>query len=129
VTVSYPRAARQCRQLTIRDLPPSPTPSAAPAVTDGPLVVDPLRRAATAGGHPLALTRLEFDLLAHLVREPLRVFTRDQLLATVWGLPAIGNGRAVDVHIVRLRRKLGPGFRDVIATVRGVGYKYDPAGS
>jgi DNA-binding response OmpR family regulator len=88
--------------------------------------VDALRRAATAGGRPLALTRLEFDLLARLVAEPLRVFTRTQLLENVWGVPPVGGERTVDVHVLRLRRKLGPEYRQTIATVRGVGYKYDP---
>jgi DNA-binding response OmpR family regulator len=130
VTVSYPRAARHCRRLTIRELPPSPAPaSAPPAVPTGPIAVDDLRRMAAAGGRPLALTKLEFDLLSHLVAEPFRVFTRDQLLEGVWELPAVGDGRTVDVHVTRLRCKLGPGFRQMIATVRGVGYKYDPTRS
>ncbi|MEY9875548.1 DNA-binding response OmpR family regulator [Streptacidiphilus sp. MAP12-33] len=126
MTVSYPRAARHCRRLTIRELPPSPAPTAPPTVPTGQIAVDDLRRMATAGGRLLALTRLEFDLLAHLVAEPMRVFTRDQLLESVWDLPAVGDGRTVDVLVTRLRRKLGPGFRQTIATVRGVGYKYDP---
>ncbi|RAG80267.1 winged helix family transcriptional regulator, partial [Streptacidiphilus pinicola] len=58
---------------------------------------------------------------------PLRVFTRVQLLEGVWGMPAVGDHRTVDVHVTRLRRKLGPGFRQMLATVRGVGYKYDPS--
>ncbi|WP_439654100.1 winged helix-turn-helix domain-containing protein [Streptacidiphilus melanogenes] len=58
--------------------------------------------------------------------EPLRVFTREQLLECVWGVAPVGGERTVDVHVLRLRRKLGPDFRQMIATVRGVGYKYDP---
>jgi DNA-binding response OmpR family regulator len=122
----------------IRDLPPSPSSTAAPSAPSGPdgssaphgaigpIAVDGLRRTASAGGRPLVLTRLEFDLLAHLVAEPFRVFTRGQLLEGVWELPAVGDCRTVDVHVTRLRHKLGPGFRQMIATVRGVGYKYDP---
>jgi DNA-binding response OmpR family regulator len=73
------------------------------------------------------LVYLEFELLAHLVAHPRRVHSREQLLNQVWGLPAVGDARTVDVHVARLRRKLGPAYRDVIVTVRRVGYTYDPA--
>ncbi|MER5480642.1 winged helix-turn-helix domain-containing protein [Streptomyces sp. NPDC002734] len=87
--------------------------------------VDVVRRTAEVDGQPLDLTYLEFELLAHLVAHPHRVHTRDQLVATVWGYGHIGDGRTVDVHVARLRRKLG-GHRQAIATVRRVGYKYTP---
>ncbi|MFE5211916.1 winged helix-turn-helix domain-containing protein [Streptomyces sp. NPDC056600] len=87
--------------------------------------VDVVRRTAEVDGQPLDLTYLEFELLAHLVAHPHRVHTRDQLVATVWGYGHIGDGRTVDVHVARLRRKLG-GHRQAITTVRRVGYKYTP---
>jgi DNA-binding response OmpR family regulator len=87
--------------------------------------VDVARRTAEVAGQPLDLTYLEFELLAHLVAHPHRVHTRDQLVATVWGYGHIGDGRTVDVHVARLRRKLGE-HRKAIATVRRVGYKYTP---
>ncbi|WP_448317576.1 winged helix-turn-helix domain-containing protein [Streptomyces sp. CO7] len=87
--------------------------------------VDVVRRTAEVDGRPLDLTYLEFELLAHLVAHPHRVHTRDQLVATVWGYGHIGDGRTVDVHVARLRRKLG-GHRQAITTVRRVGYKYTP---
>ncbi|MDX2524192.1 winged helix-turn-helix domain-containing protein [Streptomyces europaeiscabiei] len=88
--------------------------------------VDTAQRTAEVGGRPLDLTYLEFELLAHLVAHPNRVHTRDQLVTTVWGYGHVGDGRTVDVHIARLRRKLGGEFRQAIQTVRRVGYKYTP---
>jgi DNA-binding response OmpR family regulator len=88
--------------------------------------VDADRRIAQVDGRPLDLTYLEFELLAHLVGHPHRVHTRDQLVTTVWGYGHVGDGRTVDVHIARLRRKLGPEHRGSIVTVRRVGYKYAP---
>ncbi|WP_225830960.1 winged helix-turn-helix domain-containing protein [Streptomyces sp. NK08204] len=113
--------------------PPFP-PVAAPGATEAetaagadPLVrIDPARRTARVDGRELHLTYLEFELLAHLVAHPHRVHTRDQLVTTVWGYGHIGDGRTVDVHVARLRRKLGAQHRATIQTVRRVGYKYVP---
>ncbi|MFE3854436.1 winged helix-turn-helix domain-containing protein [Streptomyces griseorubiginosus] len=92
-----------------------------------PLVrIDTVQRTAEVNGKELDLTYLEFELLAHLVQHPHRVHTRDQLVTTVWGYGHVGDGRTVDVHIARLRRKLGADFRGAIQTVRRVGYKYTP---
>ncbi|MFB7242712.1 transcriptional regulator [Streptomyces populi] len=92
-----------------------------------PLVrVDTVQRTAEVDGRVLDLTYLEFELLAHLVRHPHRVHTRDQLVSTVWGYGHVGDGRTVDVHVARLRRKLGDRHRQAIQTVRRVGYKYTP---
>ncbi|MEU0970343.1 winged helix-turn-helix domain-containing protein [Streptomyces sp. NPDC005917] len=100
------------------------TPAAAgirPLVT-----VDSVQRTAQVDGRELDLTYLEFELLAHLVAHPNRVHTRDQLVTTVWGYGHVGDGRTVDVHVARLRRKLGAEHRGAIQTVRRVGYKYTP---
>ncbi|MFF0016123.1 winged helix-turn-helix domain-containing protein [Streptomyces sp. NPDC005374] len=95
--------------------------------TGAPLVrIDTVQRTAEVNGAELDLTYLEFELLAHLVQHPHRVHTRDQLVTTVWGYGHVGDGRTVDVHIARLRRKLGADFRGAIQTVRRVGYKYTP---
>ncbi|MEU9592535.1 winged helix-turn-helix domain-containing protein [Streptomyces sp. NPDC048193] len=92
-----------------------------------PLVrIDAVRRTASVDGRQLDLTYLEFELLAHLVAHPHRVHTRDQLVTTVWGYGHVGDGRTVDVHVARLRRKLGAEHRRTIQTVRRVGYKYTP---
>ncbi|WP_329036694.1 winged helix-turn-helix domain-containing protein [Streptomyces sp. NBC_00178] len=101
-----------------------PEPVGAPA--SGPVLIDSTRRTAAVDGVPLDLTYLEFELLAHLVAHPHRVHTRDQLVTTVWGYGHVGDGRTVDVHVARLRRKLGAEHRRAIQTVRRVGYKYAP---
>ncbi|MFF1479514.1 winged helix-turn-helix domain-containing protein [Streptomyces sp. NPDC058301] len=88
--------------------------------------IDMVRRTAEVDGRVLDLTYLEFELLAHLVAHPQRVHTRDQLVTTVWGYGHVGDGRTVDVHVARLRRKLGAQHRHAIKTVRRVGYKYAP---
>ncbi|MET8676424.1 winged helix-turn-helix domain-containing protein [Streptomyces sp. NPDC004647] len=92
----------------------------------GPVRIDADQRTALVDDRPLDLTYLEFELLAHLVAHPHRVHTRDHLVTTVWGYGHVGDGRTVDVHIARLRRKLGAAYRDSIVTVRRVGYKYTP---
>ncbi|ALV36114.1 winged helix-turn-helix domain-containing protein [Streptomyces sp. CdTB01] len=98
-----------------------------PGTAGDPLVrIDAVQRTASVDGRELDLTYLEFELLAHLVTHPNRVHTRDQLVSTVWGYGHVGDGRTVDVHIARLRRKLGAEHRQAIQTVRRVGYKYTP---
>jgi hypothetical protein len=92
----------------------------------GPVQIDSAERTALVNGRQLDLTYLEFELLAHLVAHPHRVHTRDQLVPTVWGYGHVGDGRTVDVHVARLRRKLGAEHRRTIQTVRRVGYKYAP---
>lgn len=79
-------------------------------------------------GRPLDLTFREFELLKYLANNPGRVFTRSQLLQEVWGYDYFGGTRTVDVHIRRLRAKLGTEHEQLIGTVRGVGYKLDPEG-
>jgi DNA-binding CsgD family transcriptional regulator len=107
-------------------LPARPPAPDVPAADPTPVRVDTERRSAHVDGRPLDLTYLEFELLAHLVAHPHRVHSRDQLVTTVWGYGHIGDGRTVDVHIARLRRKLGSEHRGSIVTVRRVGYKYAP---
>ncbi|MFF8590229.1 winged helix-turn-helix domain-containing protein [Streptomyces sp. NPDC015220] len=107
--------------------PAAAGPDGSGAEDGDPLVrIDTARRTAVVSGRQLDLTYLEFELLAHLVAHPHRVHTRDQLVTTVWGYGHVGDGRTVDVHIARLRRKLGAEHRAAIQTVRRVGYKYTP---
>jgi DNA-binding response OmpR family regulator len=89
----------------------------------GELTVDEATYAARLGGRPLDLTYKEFELLKFLVQHPGRVFTRSQLLSQVWGYDYFGGTRTVDVHVRRLRSKLGPEHEALIGTVRNVGYK------
>ncbi|MFD5398842.1 winged helix-turn-helix domain-containing protein [Streptomyces sp. NPDC127097] len=107
--------------------PPAAAPEAPAPTGDAIVRIDPERRTAQVQGRPLDLTYLEFELLAHLVAHPHRVHTRDQLVTTVWGYGHVGDGRTVDVHVARLRRKLGAAHRSSIVTVRRVGYKYVPS--
>jgi len=95
---------------------------AAGTVEVGGLRVDTLAREATWKGKPLALTPREFELLAFMASRPGRVSSREELLRKVWGYDYMGETRTVDVHIRRLRAKLGPDS-DLIETVLGAGYK------
>jgi len=89
----------------------------------GAVTLDPARRTVTAAGAAVQLTSTEFDLLAHLMARPGRVFSREELLAGVWGYAAHAGTRTVDVHVAQVRAKLGPA--SVIRTHRGVGYAVD----
>jgi DNA-binding response OmpR family regulator len=95
---------------------------AAGRIEVGDLVVDTLAREAALRGKPLTLTRREFDLLAFLAHQPGRVHRREELLRKVWGYDYMGETRTVDVHIRRLRMKLGEKNRFIV-TVTGAGYK------
>jgi DNA-binding response OmpR family regulator len=90
--------------------------------------VDTDRRTVHVDGRLLELTYLEFELLAHLVAHPHRVQSRSHLVEAVWDYRYTGDTRTVDVHIARLRRKLGPHHRESVRTIRRVGYSYVPAG-
>lgn len=92
-------------------------------VTLGELVIDEGTYTARLRGRPLDLTYKEFELLKYLAQHAGRVFTRAQLLQEVWGYDFFGGTRTVDVHVRRLRAKLGPEYEALIGTVRNVGYK------
>ncbi len=88
------------------------------------ITIDEQSYAAKANGRPLDLTYKEFQLLHFLAAHPSRVFTREQLLTEVWGFDYFGGTRTVDVHVRRLRAKLGD-QEHVIGTVRNVGYRFN----
>ncbi len=92
------------------------------AIEAGALRVDPAAHEATFQGRRLSLTPLEFELLAFLALHPGRVHSREELLRKVWGYDYVGGTRTVDVHVRRLRAKLGERHH-VIETVTGAGYK------
>jgi DNA-binding response OmpR family regulator len=99
----------------------------ADVVRSGALALDIGRRDATFDGAQLQLTTKEFDLLAHLAGHPGRIFTRDQLLARLWGMDYEGDTRTVDVHVSWLRTKLrARDGHNYFRTVRGVGYAFTP---
>ncbi|MEZ5115632.1 MAG: response regulator transcription factor [Candidatus Nanopelagicales bacterium] len=89
-------------------------------LTLGRVVVDRTRHRVTVDGDEIVLTATEFDLLAHLMAAPGRVFSREQLLSEVWGYAPVVGTRTVDVHVAQVRAKLGDA--SPIRTVRGVGY-------
>ena len=88
------------------------------------ITIDEVSYSAKIHGQPMDLTFKEFELLKFLVQQPGRVFTRDQLLSEVWGYDYFGGTRTVDVHIRRLRAKLGD-LESLIGTVRNVGYRFN----
>jgi DNA-binding response OmpR family regulator len=94
------------------------------SIRAGELTIDQDTYAARLKGRPLDLTYKEFELLKFLAQHPGRVFTRDQLLREVWGYDYFGGTRTVDVHVRRLRAKLGSEYESMIGTVRQVGYKF-----
>ncbi|MGI9009403.1 MAG: response regulator transcription factor [Streptosporangiaceae bacterium] len=95
-------------------------------VRSGELVIDEATYSARIRGVALDLTFKEFELLKFLAQHPRRVFTRSQLLQEVWGYDYFGGTRTVDVHVRRLRAKLGTENEALIGTVRNVGYKFVP---
>ncbi|HYN66215.1 MAG TPA: response regulator transcription factor [Ornithinibacter sp.] len=95
-------------------------------ITTGALVIDEATYSVRLRGRVLDLTYKEFELLKYLAQHPGRVFTRSQLLQEVWGYDYFGGTRTVDVHVRRLRAKLGTDYEVLIGTVRNVGYRFVP---
>ncbi len=93
-------------------------------IRTGEIVIDESSYTAKIKGRALDLTFKEFELIKYLAQHPGRVFTRAQLLQEIWGYDYFGGTRTVDVHIRRLRSKLGPEFEAIIGTVRNVGYRF-----
>ncbi|HEV2999081.1 MAG TPA: winged helix-turn-helix domain-containing protein [Solirubrobacteraceae bacterium] len=117
---------------TLAQPPVAPIPGepAEAIIRVGALAIDPRARAVTLHGRPLELCRLEYELLAHLARDPRRVFSRHELLREVWGYRAPGRTRTLDTHASRLRAKLAGGADGLagggehwIVCLRGVGYR------
>jgi DNA-binding response OmpR family regulator len=90
----------------------------------GPLVLNLETYQASVAGKPLSLTFMEYELLKFLATHPGKVFTRETLLSRVWGYEYYGGARTVDVHVRRLRAKLGEEHANLISTVRSVGYRF-----
>ena len=90
----------------------------------GPLVLNLETYQAALTGRPLDLTYMEYELLKFLATHPGKVFTRETLLSRVWGYEYYGGARTVDVHVRRLRAKLGEEHAGLISTVRSVGYRF-----
>ncbi len=98
------------------------------ALTYGDLTINPQTRLVSLAGQEILLTAKEFDMLYHLARHPRQVFTRDQLLESIWGIAEYIDPGTVTVHIRRLREKIekDPAAPERLVTVWGVGYKFEP---
>jgi DNA-binding response OmpR family regulator len=99
-------------------------PSRPELVEHGDLALNLETYQAVIAGRPLDLTYMEYELLKFLATHPGKVFTREALLSQVWGYEYYGGARTVDVHIRRLRAKLGEEHAALISTVRSVGYRF-----
>ncbi|MBT94884.1 MAG: transcriptional regulator [Acidimicrobiaceae bacterium] len=93
-------------------------------LSHGDLILNLETYQAAVNGRPLDLTYMEYELLKFLVTHPGKVFSRETLLSRVWGYDYFGGARTVDVHVRRLRSKLGEEFAGLIQTVRSVGYSF-----
>jgi two-component system response regulator ResD len=115
-------------EAVLRRTAPPVTAEDQPPIVHGPLRVEPASRRVFLDGEEIMLTMREFDLLAFFVANPGRVFSRDQLMETVWGEPWFDDTSTVTVHVRRLRAKLGddPAESRFIETVWGVGYRFRP---
>ncbi|MEW6059237.1 MAG: response regulator transcription factor [Actinomycetota bacterium] len=121
--VLYPSAPEAEIRLRIAMLRRRAGGSEGSAIRLGPMVLDVDSYKVTVAGRSLDLTFKEFELMRFLASRPGRVFTRPALLREVWGYDFYGGTRTVDVHVRRLRSKLGPEHESLIETVRGVGYR------
>ncbi len=123
-SVSHAEMLARVRALLSR---PSSRVSESPAViVYGPLEIDTAARTATVESTPVDLRRLEFALLVHLARDPVRVYTKHELLRAIWGYPA-DSTRTVDSHVSRLRRKLArAGAEGWVSVSWGIGWRLAP---
>jgi len=124
-TASPSEVETRIRLLLTRSIPEASTSTRSEEV--GGLRIDELSYTAKIDQRVLDLTYKEFELLKYLAQFPGRVFTREQLLHEVWGYDYYGGTRTVDVHVRRLRAKLGTDHEQLIGTVRNVGYRFHVA--
>jgi DNA-binding response OmpR family regulator len=99
---------------------------AAPSAGAG-LVLDTAGRRVLIDGRDIGLVYLEFELFQFLVRNPGRALSREHVFRSVWGEEPLESSRTVDIHVHRIRRKLGPVYSRRLVTVRRIGYRYEPA--
>ena len=116
-------------EALFRLIQPSTTLAQRQPLKYGKLVIDSQGREVTLNNQPVSLTTLEFDILHCLAQHPKQAWSREQLIKEVWGHDFMGELRIVDVHVGAIRRKIEPNRRKpiVIQTIRGFGYKFEPA--
>jgi DNA-binding response OmpR family regulator len=127
--ITKPFSVREFRsrvRAALRRAEMAGSPTATEPIEAGELVIDPERRSVTVRGEEARLTYVEFEVLATMAAAPGRVFSREQLLARVWGDAQYRDPRTIDVHIRHLREKLErePSSPEYLFTVRGVGYRF-----
>jgi DNA-binding response OmpR family regulator len=115
---------KECAARVMRLLGDGASTASSDLVTVGNMTVNLQAYQVTIADEPLELTYLEYALLAFFVQHPNRTFPRDELLRNVWGFDYYGGSRTVDVHVRRIRSKLGPSLAHHLETVRGVGYMW-----
>ena len=120
LTVPYPTAELGARLALMRHRSADELDD---VVRRGPLELNPLSYHVRLDGRPLDLTFMEYELLKLLMGSPGRVYRREEILSLVWGYDYFGGMRTVDVHVRRVRAKLGQDHAWLIETVRGVGYR------
>lgn len=120
LTVPYPTAELRARLGLLRHRIGE---DRAEVIRRGPLAMNPITYQVSLEGHALDLTFMEYELLKLLMGHPGRAYTREEILSFVWGYDYFGGMRTVDVHVRRVRAKLGQDFAWLIETVRGVGYR------
>ena len=123
--VVHGASAAECATRIRQLLWPGNEGSSADYITVDNMTVNLATYQVKVGGEPVDLTYLEYALLAFLVTHPGRTYSRDALLRRVWGFDYYGGSRTVDVHVRRVRAKLGPELAQRLETVRGVGYLWN----
>ena len=123
--VLHGASVAECTARVKRLMVSQEEPAALDCITVDGLVINLATYQVTINGEPIDFTYLEYALLSFLAKHPGRTFSRDALLQRVWGFDYYGGSRTVDVHVRRIRAKLGPDFAERLETVRGVGYLWN----
>lgn len=123
--VMYGASVAECTARVKRLMTSQEEPASLDCISVDGLVINLATYQVTINGEPIDFTYLEYALLSFLAKHPGRTFSRDALLQRVWGFDYYGGSRTVDVHVRRIRSKLGPDLAERLETVRGVGYLWN----
>lgn len=123
--VMHGASVPECTMRVKRLMSSQEEPAALDCIAVDGLVINLATYQVTINGEPIDFTYLEYALLSFLAKHPGRTFSRDALLQRVWGFDYYGGSRTVDVHVRRIRAKLGPDLAERLETVRGVGYLWN----
>lgn len=123
--VMHGASVAECTARVKRLMTSQEEPASLDCISVDGLVINLATYQVTINGEPIDFTYLEYALLSFLAKHPGRTFSRDALLQRVWGFDYYGGSRTVDVHVRRIRSKLGPDLAERLETVRGVGYLWN----